>query len=215
MFRTNYGVLSYMRLDYGIPSDTSAVRNNKNTDAQGNPIDQNGKYIVEQVEGIDDLTDEDFTAPRRTVQLPAIPKYLSDALDITGKPVILKMNVFCKNRDGHTELTTGMSRDVLKRALYAPDLCANVKPISRPDYRVTIQTGKKNAIVVMDTYQNNDNVEIVGWRQVDEDGLEKMKKQARREDGQFLILSPINGLAADLSALQTGLSSTCKDTEKT
>ena len=95
-----------------------------------------------------------------------------------------------------------------------PDLCANVKPISRPDYRVTIQTGKKNAIVVLDTYQNNDNVEIVGWRQVDEDGLEKMKKQARREDGQFLILSPINGLAADLSALQTGLSSTCKDTEK-
>ena len=66
----------------------------------------------------------------------------------------------------------------------------------------------------MDTYQNNDNVEIVGWRQVDEDGLEKMKKQARREDGQFLILSPINGSAADLSALQTGLSSTCKDTEK-
>ena len=60
------------------------------------------------------------------------------------------------------------------------------------------------ACLVLDIYESKDTVEVVGWRAIDEDGLNKMKKQARKEDGQFLILSPASGLAADLSTLQSG-----------
>lgn len=41
-----------------------------------------------------------------------------------------------------------------------------------------------------------------------------MKRQAAREDGQLLILSPITGLAADLSTLTDNLSSEGKDKRK-
>lgn len=70
-----------------------------------------------------------------------------------------------------------------------------------------IQTGDKNAVIVLDVYSRKDNVEIVGWRKVDASGLEKMKRQAKREGGQFLILSPDKGSAAALSALPFGVSS--------
>ena len=59
-------------------------------------------------------------------------------------------------------------------------------------------------------YDKKDNVEIVGWRKVDEDGFEHMKRQVQREGGQFLILSPQEGSAADLSALPSNLSSADK-----
>ena len=42
---------------------------------------------------------------------------------------------------------------------------------------------------------------------VNEKGLAKMQRQAEREGGQFLILSPNDGSAAALSALPLGLSS--------
>ena len=192
------------------PAEGAKVLN----DEQGNRLNPDGSYAIDTISSIDDLTDEDFINPSRTVQLPTIAENLAKALNIVGEPVIIKKNVFGKNRDGHPELTPEMSRDVLARALYAPNQYANVKPISRPDYRVAIQTGEKNAIVILDIFQNNDNVEIVGWRQIDEDGFNKMKKQARKEGGQFLILSPIDGSAADLPALQSGLFSESKDSEK-
>lgn len=46
---------------------------------------------------------------------------------------------------------------------------------------------------------------MVGWRFINKRGLEKLKRQAKREDGQLLILSPKKGLAADLSALEFSL----------
>ena len=78
--------------------------------------------------------------------------------------------------------------------------------MTRPDYKVVIQTGAYNAIVVLDVYQYKENIEIIGWRLIDEKGLEKMKRQANREGGQFLILSPLEGSAAALSALPSDLS---------
>jgi len=62
--------------------------------------------------------------------------------------------------------------------------------------------------------RGKENLEIVGWRQVDSSGLEKLKRQAAREDGQLLILSPINGSAADLSTLPGNLSFSDKDNAK-
>ena len=185
--------------------------NTKGQDNQGNPIDHTGKLIVEDVKSVDEITDDDFNNPTRTIGLPTIPKNVSDAIDAKGRKVIIKRNVFVKNRDTHAELSPEDGRDILHRALYNPNLVGSTQPIRRPDYKVAIQTGDKNAVVVLDVYAGKDNVEIVGWRKVDDKGLEKMKKQSEREGGQFLILSPSEGSAAALSALPFDASSDSKD----
>ena len=105
-----------------------------------------------------------------------------------GRRVIIKKRIFEKNRDTHGELTPEDSRDILNRALYNPDIVGENQPVRRPDYKVAIQTGDKNAVVVLDVYAGKENIEIVGWRKIDAKGLEKIKRQAEREDGQLLIL---------------------------
>ena len=185
-------------------------------DSQGNPIDAEGRLILNPVDSIDEITDEDFESPTRNIQLPQLPENVQSAIGTNGKPVVIKKSVFEKNGTTHVELEPGDSRSILKSALYNPNLVGQTQPITRPDYKVAIQTGDKNAVVVLDVYAGKDNVEIVGWRYVNEKGLEKMKRQAEREGGQFLILSPSDGSAAALSALpSTDLSSEGKDTKNT
>lgn len=88
------------------------------------------------------------------------------------------------------------------------------QPLCSPDYKVAIQTGDKNVVVVLDVYAGKDYIEIVGWRMIDAKGLERMKRQTTREGGQFLILSPKDGSAAALSALPGGVSSGDKGSKK-
>ena len=181
-------------------------------DNQGNPVDADGKLIVDEVNLIDEITDEDFETPTRNVQLPAIPENVANAIGTNGRPVVIKKNVFEKNGNTHVELEPEDSRNILRSALYNPNLVGSTQPIRRPDYKVAIRTGEQNAVVVLDVYQEKDFVEIVGWRMVNEKGLAKMQRQAEREGGQFLILSPNNGSAAALSALPLGLSSASEGT---
>ena len=181
-------------------------------DNQGNPVDADGKLIVDEVNSIDEITDEDFETPTRNVQLPAIPENVANAIGANGRPVVIKKNVFEKNGNTHVELEPEDSRNILRSALYNPNLVGSTQPIRRPDYKVAIRTGEKNAVVVLDVYQEKDFVEIVGWRMVNEKGLAKMQRQAEMEGGQFLILSPNDGSAAALSALPLGLSSASEDT---
>ena len=54
-------------------------------DNQGNPIDHVGKLIVEEVKSIDEITDEDFTNPSRTVELPTLPSIVQQVLSTNGK----------------------------------------------------------------------------------------------------------------------------------
>ncbi len=180
-------------------------------DNQGNPVDADGKLIVDEVNSIDEITDEDFETPTRNVQLPAIPENVANAIGTNGRPVVIKRNVFEKNGNTHVELEPEDSRNILRSALYNPNLVGSTQPIRRPDYKVAIRTGEQNAVVVLDVYQEKDFVEIVGWRMVNEKGLAKMQRQAEREGGQFLILSPNDGSAAALSALPLGLSSASED----
>ena len=186
------------------------VTKTKIEDNQGNPIDENGRLIVEEVSSINEITDADFETPSRSVQLPPLPKNVDEAIGANGRPVVIKKNIFEKNKKHHEELDATQGREILSKALYNPNLYGASQPIKRPDYRVVIRTGDKNSIVVLDVYDKKDNVEIVGWRKVDEDGFEHMKRQVQREGGQFLILSPQEGSAADLSALPSNLSSADK-----
>ncbi len=185
---------------------------NGGTDINGNIRNSDGSVYTEPVKTINDITDNDFNEPTRSVELPPVPKNVSTALGANGKPIIIKKNIFEKNLTHHAELEPEDSRAILENALYNPNLIGQTQPIKRPSYKVAVQTGDKNSIVVLDVYNDKKQVEIIGWRLINEKGLAKMKRQAEREGGQFLILSPKDGSAAALSALPHGLSSDGKDT---
>lgn len=160
-------------------------------DNQGNPIDENGNLIIENVKSIVDITDADFTEPTRTVGLPALPEIVQQVLSTNGKRIIIKKNIFERNALRHDELTPDMSRAILNEALYNPTLYGKNKPLSRPNNWIVINVpdGKgNNKLVVLEVNENKDNVEIVHWHETDKRGLEKIKRQAEREDGQLLIL---------------------------
>lgn len=184
------------------------------TDNMGNILNSDGSIYTETVKSIEDIKDEDFDNPTRSIELPTIPQNVSSAIGADGKPVIIKKNIFEKNATNHPELDAADSRAILTNALYNPNLIGQTQPVKRPSYKVAVQTGDKNSIVVLDVYNDKKQVEIVGWRLINEKGLAKMKRQAEREGGQFLILSPKDGSAAALSALPHGLSSDGKDTTK-
>ena len=191
---------------------TNEVSKEALTDNQGNPVDENGKLIVEEVQSIEEITDEDFENPTRNVLLPAIPENVAIAIGTEGKTIVIKKNVFEKNGNTHVELEPEDSRNILRSALYNPNIVGSTQPVKRPDYKVAIRTGEKNAVVVLDVFRGKEYVEIVGWRMVNEKGLAKMQRQAEREGGQFLILSPNDGSAAALSALPSGSSSAAEST---
>lgn len=164
------------------------------TDRQGNPVDADGKLIIEDVNSINDITDADFTNPTRSIGLPAIPRNVSDAIGADGKRVIIKKNILEKNRRAHSDVTPVQSREILLSALYAPDLYGQNQKAKRPYNWIVINTKDEaghNRIVLLEVNDNKDNVEIVHWHYTDERGVEKIRRQAKREDGQLLILPSV------------------------
>lgn len=181
-------------------------------DEQGNPIAPDGTLIIEKLESIDDLTDDDFDSPRRTVELPKIPDNLDKAIGADGKPVIIKKNIFEKNRNAHVDLSPEDSRTILRESLYNTNITGQTQPKKRPNYWVAIKTGDPSRIVILEVNEGKDNVEIVGWHYIDEGGIERLERQAEREDGQLLILTSDESEAAEaLSTLPSGESES-KDT---
>ena len=177
-------------------------------DKQGNPIDAEGRLITEKVEDISDLSDDDFNNPKRSVELPKIPKNIDNALGANGKPVIIKKNIFERNKNAHSDLTAKQSREILKTALYSADLYAKNQKSKRPFNWVIIKTKDhdgKNKLVLLEVNDNKDNVEIVHWHYLDDRGLEKIKKQAEREGGQLLILPSEKEEAGALSSRTSDL----------
>ena len=197
---------------YIVAKDVLDARSISRVDAQGNPVDEHGDLRLEKIFSIDELTDVDFTSPARNVELPHLPKNVADAIGTQGKPVIIKKNIFEKNHTAHSELTPEQSRDILGKALYNTTFVGQAQPIRRPDYWVAVQTSDKNAITVLEVNHNKDNVEIVGWRWIDSKGLSKLRRQAEREGGQFLILTSEDAAAA-LSALPSDMPSANKDSK--
>ena len=186
-------------------------------DNQGNPLNADGTLKLEKIKSVDDLTDEDFSKPTRNVELPAIPKNVDDAIGANGKPIIIKKNIFERNAERHSDLTPEQSREILHSALYNPDLYGQNQKAKRPYNWVVINTKDEkghNRTVLLEISPNKDNIEIVHWHYVDERGLEKIKRQAEREDGQLLILPSAKEEAGALSSPTSGLSSDGKVTAK-
>ena len=165
-------------------------------DNQGNPIDEDGKLIVEQVSSIDEITDADFDSPTRSIQLPSIPPKVDEAIGANGKPIVIKKNVFEKNKKSHKDLTPKDSRAILLNTLYSPDLYGQNQKITRPYNWILIHLADTNTAVLVEVNENKDNVEIVNWHYINDDAIERKKKQAIREGGLILTLE---SAAADTS----------------
>lgn len=181
-------------------------------DRQGNPINPDGTLYAEPVASIDEITDEDFTNPTRSIALPKIPENVDNAIGANGKPVIIKKNIFEKVSKAHS-FAADESRKILKEALYNPDIVGQSQPKSKKNNWIAIKIDDSSPIVVLEVNRNKDNVEIVGWYTLDDRNLERIKRQAEREDGELLILTP-KGAAASLSTLPSDLSSESKVNKK-
>ena len=186
-------------------------------DDQGNLVDGEGRLVTEKVGSIDELRDEDFTSPSRSVELPELDARVADAIGTGGKPVVIKKNIFERNAKAHGDLTAADSRDILKAALYTPTLYGQNQKTKRPYNWVLIKTRDaegENRVVLLEVNENKDNVEIVHWHYLDNRGIEKIKRQAVREDGHLLILpSEDSEEAGALSSRTNNLSSEGKVSE--
>ena len=186
-------------------------------DKQGNPVDADGNLILEEISSVDELKGEDFSNPTRNVQLPKIPERVDKAIGAGGKPLIIKKNIFEKNARDHRDLKPSQSREILKTALYTPDLYGQNQQVSRPYNYVVISTkgaDGKNKLVLLEVNNGKENVEIVHWHYIRDKALETLKRQAEREGGHILILPSDNSKeAGGLSSRTLDLSSIVKGSD--
>ena len=178
-----------------------------NTDNQGNPLNEDGTLKVDKVKSIDELTDEDFTSPARSVQLPQLPQKVDEAIGANGKPVVIKKSIFEKNKKAHKDLTPEQSREILHDALFETDLYGQNQKNSRPYNWILIHNAKKHSSVIIEVNHNKDNTEIVNWHYLDDVALEQKKRQAVKEGGLILTLESAAGNT------HNNLSSESKDTK--
>lgn len=167
-------------------------------DNQGNPLNQDGTLKLDKIKSVDELTDEDFTSAFRSVELPTLPKNVDKAIGANGKPVIIKKNIFEKNWNAH-KFTPTESKKVLNDALYNTDLVGHTQPTKKPNHWVTIKLDDKSPITVLEVNDNKDNVEVVGWYTLDERNLGRIKRQAERNGGELIMLTPKDDKVESLS----------------
>ena len=195
----------------------STEKKGAQVDSQGNPLREDGTLAIEHIDSINELTDADFLAPTRNVSLPDLPERVADALGANGKRVVIKRNIFERNKQKHGDLTPEQSRGILSKALYHPTLYGQNQKVKRPYNWVVISTGEKGKrkLVLLEVSNSKENIEIVHWHFIDEHGLNKIRRQAEREDGQLLIL-PSESDSEEVGALSDptqGLSSDSKNSD--
>ena len=178
-------------------------------DEQGNPLNADGTLMLDEVLSIDELEDKDFSEPYRNVQLPTLPANVNEAIGADNKPVIIKKSIFEKNRSAH-KFTSAESRAILTSALYNTDLTGRTQPSKKPLNWVVIKIDEKSPIVVLEVNNEKNNTEIVGWYTLDERNLERIKRQAHKNGGELIMLSPKDKVES-LSTPLVGLSSDNKD----
>lgn len=184
-------------------------------DSQGNPVNPDGTLYAESVSSIDEITDEDFTNPTRSIVLPEIPHNVDEAIGANGRPLIIKKNIFKRNSQTHTEVTPQQAREIITSALYRPDMYGRNRKTLRPYNWIVINTKDStghNHLVVLEVNENKDNVEIVNWYNARNNSIEQIKRQAQKEGGLILMLPSETEEAGGLSSRQSGLSSEGKDT---
>lgn len=198
----NFGGAKKGDVNYVIfkPEDMKITEHTKFSlkDNQGNPLNQDGTLKLDKIKSVDELTDEDFTSAFRSVELPTLPKNVDKAIGANGKPVIIKKNIFEKNWNAH-KFTPTESKKVLNDALYNTDLVGHTQPTKKPNHWVAIKLDDKSPITVLEVNDNKDNVEVVGWYTLDERNLGRIKRQAERNGGELIMLTPKDDKVESLS----------------
>ena len=168
-----------------------------NVDNQGNPLNEDGTLKVEKINAIDELTDEDFSNPTRNVQLPALPQNVDNAIGANGKPVVIKKNIFKKNKKSHKDVTASQSRQILTEALYNTNMYGKNQKNTRPYNWILIHNARKHSSVILEVNHTKDNLEVVNWHFLSDDTLEQKKEQAINEGGLILTLESAAGNTND------------------
>lgn len=198
----NFGGAEENDVNYVIfkPEDMKITEHTKFSlkDNQGNPLNLDGTLKLDKIKSVDELTDEDFTSAFRNVELPAIPKNVDAAIGANGKPIVIKKNIFEKNWNAH-KFTPSESKKVLNDALYNTDLVGHTQPTKKPNHWVAIKLDDKSPITVLEVSDNKDNVEVVGWYTLDERNLGRIKRQAERNGGELIMLTPKDDKVESLS----------------
>ena len=198
----NFGGAKKGDVNYVIfkPEDMKITEHTKFSlkDNQGNPLNQDGTLKLDKIKSVDELTDEDFTDAFRNVELPTLPKNVDKAIGANGKPVVIKKNIFEKNWYAH-KFTPTESKKVLNDALYNTDLVGHTQPTKKPNHWVAIKLDEKSPITVLEVNDNKDNVEVVGWYTLDERNLGRIKRQAERNGGELIMLTPKDDKVESLS----------------
>ena len=133
------------------------------------------------------------------------------AIGANGKPII-KKNIFEKNWKAH-KFPFDESRSILKAALYDTDLVGQTQPSKRPLHWVAIKADDKSPLVVLEVNEGKDNVELVGWYTLDARNLDRIKRQAKKNGGELVMLSAKDKVESP-STPHDGLSSEDKGTKK-
>lgn len=177
-------------------------------DNQGNPVNADGSLLAEKIETIEGLADEDFFHPKRNVQLPALPEKVDAAIGADGKPIVIKKNIFEKNRKSHKDLSPTQSREILSNALYHTDLYGQNQKAKRPYNWILIHNAAKHSAVILEVSHKKDNVEIVNWHYLNDGTLAQKERQAIEEGGLILTLESAAGNTLnDLSSGNKGTTS--------
>lgn len=177
------------------------------TNHQGNPVNEDGSLKLEEINDIEELTDDDFFNAHRNVMLPPLPQEVDNAIGAQGKRVIIKKNIFDKNHGRHKDLSAQEGREILQQALYTPNLYGQNQKITRPNNWILIHVAETNSAVIVEVSDSKTAVEIVNWHYLRADSLEQKKRQAIKEGGHILTLNRVAGNALN------NLSSASKDTQ--
>ena len=118
---------------------------------------------------------------------------MDEAIGANGKPVIIKKNIFEKNKSSHKDLTTDDSRKILSHVLYNPNLYGQNQKTTRPYNWILVHLANKNKAVVVEVNDNKDNIEIVNWHYLTDKTLEQKKRQAVKEGSLILTLESAAG----------------------
>ncbi|MBQ3835735.1 MAG: hypothetical protein II814_01250 [Treponema sp.] len=149
--------------------------------------DQRG-VVIEKASSVQNISDKEFEKPTRSYQLPPLNKKFSDAIGKPAKDVLLSKHTIERMMKDHPEMKDGKNRKrILNNALNNFTELLYSRPRKKPNYYAVVKTGGHYDLSVIDTDKNKEFYEVVDWREIDEDGYQKMIEQMNREGGQFLI----------------------------
>lgn len=151
-------------------------------------IYNNSHYgIVEKIK-VSDISDKDIFYPEHSFELPKLSERVIKTIKTKNRPVMLKKNIIDKNKLNHKEITNPKeSKVILENALYNNDIALLCKPDSKPNYWTVVKSDSDYYLAVIDTDEDKEFIEVVGWRKIDNKRLEKMKEKISTEGGEILI----------------------------